>query len=179
MARLEASKESMRNSSVVDSDGANLVYTVTLEPKQWATYCKRNAEGWYNRNGTYTLGQIENEITRLQSLLQSYTKAHGLIETSPLTFPTNGAETPATTQDKANTEVATALEELYKAQAKVTGDRIKKVPSPTDIKKDVEDVHGKEKTLKDKKDTLDKVNEEWMKCTMQPLLPVSSQNSLA
>jgi len=35
MARIEDSKESMRNSSIVDADGANEVQAVSLTPKNW------------------------------------------------------------------------------------------------------------------------------------------------
>lgn len=73
MARIESSKESFRNSSIADADGANEVHTVTLTPKSWATMCKAKAEGWYHEYGYYTLAQIDSEIARLQQLEFSYT----------------------------------------------------------------------------------------------------------
>jgi hypothetical protein len=35
MARIEMSKESMRNSAIIDVDGANEVQEVQLTPKEW------------------------------------------------------------------------------------------------------------------------------------------------
>jgi hypothetical protein len=35
MARIEQSKESLRNSAIVDTDGANELAGVILEPKDW------------------------------------------------------------------------------------------------------------------------------------------------
>lgn len=72
MARVENSKESMRNSTIVDADGANEVLLVNLSPKNWATLCKQKQEGWFRRNGQYSLEQLEAEIQRLQRLLTSY-----------------------------------------------------------------------------------------------------------
>ncbi|KAK0612567.1 hypothetical protein B0T17DRAFT_564881 [Bombardia bombarda] len=68
MARIENSKESMRNSTIVDADGANEVYLVDLTPKNWATLCKQKQEGWFRRNGQYSLEQLDGEIQRLQRL---------------------------------------------------------------------------------------------------------------
>lgn len=79
----------MRNSVLVDADGANEVYEVSLVPKNWyasvlvtnemtfaksqrATYCKLMAEGWYDQYGQYTLSQIEAELDRLNQLLATY-----------------------------------------------------------------------------------------------------------
>jgi hypothetical protein len=36
MARIELSKESMRNSAIIDVDGANEVQQVQLTPKEWS-----------------------------------------------------------------------------------------------------------------------------------------------
>ncbi|KAK4183746.1 hypothetical protein QBC35DRAFT_418305 [Podospora australis] len=72
MARVENSKESMRNSTFVDADGANEVLLVNLTPKNWATLCKQKQEGWFKRNGQYSLEQLDAEIQRLTRLLASY-----------------------------------------------------------------------------------------------------------
>ena len=71
MGRIESIKESLRNSTIPDADGANEFYGVSLTCGRWATYCKRIAEGWYDRNGKYTIGQINAEIARLEGLLSS------------------------------------------------------------------------------------------------------------
>ncbi|KAH8650430.1 hypothetical protein BGZ61DRAFT_545785 [Ilyonectria robusta] len=67
MSRIESSKESLRNSTIPDANGAAEVYGVSLTPRRWATYCKRKAEGWYERNGSYTLAQLDREIARLEN----------------------------------------------------------------------------------------------------------------
>ncbi|KAK3711832.1 hypothetical protein LTR37_009350 [Vermiconidia calcicola] len=72
MARVEASKESLRNSTVVEVDGSNKVNLVSLTPKNWATLCKMKEDGWFARNGDYTLEQLNAEIDRLSRLLVSY-----------------------------------------------------------------------------------------------------------
>ncbi|KAK0741578.1 hypothetical protein B0T18DRAFT_307044, partial [Schizothecium vesticola] len=62
MARVESSKESFRNSTLVDVDGANEVLGVNLTPKNWATLCKQKQDGWFQRNGKYTVEQLDAEI---------------------------------------------------------------------------------------------------------------------
>lgn len=78
MARIEASKESIRNSTIVDADGSNEVHTVVLTPKNWATLCKGQAEGWYSEYGYYSLAQIDAEIARLTQLQMSYSAMKGV-----------------------------------------------------------------------------------------------------
>ncbi|KAF5618101.1 uncharacterized protein FTJAE_12407 [Fusarium tjaetaba] len=46
MARIENSKEAMRNSAIDDPSGDGEVYGVSLTPKTWATACKVRAEEW-------------------------------------------------------------------------------------------------------------------------------------
>ena len=72
MARVESSKESMRNSTIVDADGANEVWTVDLTPKNWATLCQQKQEGWFKRNGDFSIDQLDAEIQRLDRLSRSY-----------------------------------------------------------------------------------------------------------
>ncbi|KAF9773229.1 hypothetical protein IL306_009002 [Fusarium sp. DS 682] len=50
IARVEASKESMRNSAIDDISGDGEVYGVSQSPHQWATYCKRKVEEWSGRS---------------------------------------------------------------------------------------------------------------------------------
>ena len=70
-SRIESIKESLRNSTIPDADGANEFYGVSLTCGLWASYCKRIAEGWYDRNDNYTISQINAEIARLEGLLSS------------------------------------------------------------------------------------------------------------
>lgn len=57
---------------MVDEDGANEVFNVNLTPKNWATLCKQKSEGWFARNGEYSLDQLDAEIARLRRLQISY-----------------------------------------------------------------------------------------------------------
>ncbi|KAF5565904.1 hypothetical protein FNAPI_1453 [Fusarium napiforme] len=54
MARIENSKEAMRNSAIDDPSGDGEVYGVSLMPKAWATACKAKAEEWLGND----LGQL-------------------------------------------------------------------------------------------------------------------------
>ncbi|KAF4335461.1 hypothetical protein FBEOM_10698 [Fusarium beomiforme] len=48
MARIELSKESMRNSAIDEASGDGEVYGVSLSPRKWAAYCKQKANGDVN-----------------------------------------------------------------------------------------------------------------------------------
>jgi hypothetical protein len=65
MARIEESKESLRDSMIVDADGINEVAGMTLMPKQWALECQNKVKGWNDKNGTYSLEQVDAELSRL------------------------------------------------------------------------------------------------------------------
>jgi hypothetical protein len=124
MSRIEASKESLRNSTIADADGSTEVYGVSLTPNRWATYCKLKAKGWYDRNGSYTLAQLDSEIARLESLLASYTSAGTLINREgggPATYPVAGAEKPTIDPNSTQQTVQDKLSALYKAQASLSG----------------------------------------------------------
>ena len=121
MARVEASKESLRNSTISDADGANEVYGVVLTPGRWATYCKHKAEGWYERNGKYTLGQLDAEIARLTALLASYMMTETKVGKDPIEYPVKGATAPVLELDKKRSDVATKTDALYNAQAELAG----------------------------------------------------------
>ncbi|KAL1610520.1 hypothetical protein SLS60_002189 [Paraconiothyrium brasiliense] len=124
MSRIEASKESLRNSTIPDADGSSEVYGVSLTPNRWATYCKLKAKGWYDRNGSYTLAQLEREIARLESLLASYTSAGTLIihaKDKPATYPVAGAKKPTIDPNDTKQKVQDELAALYKTQAVLSG----------------------------------------------------------
>lgn len=123
MSRIESSKESLRNSTIPDADGSSEVYGVSLTPNRWATYCKRKAEGWYDRNGKFTLGQLDSEIARLESLLQSYDSAGDLIKDKDgkRQYPVKDAEEPKVTPDETKQGVKDKLSTLYGDQAALSG----------------------------------------------------------
>lgn len=118
MARIENSKESMRNSTMVDADGSNELHGVLLTPPDWATYCKNKADGWYERNEGYTLEQLEAEIARLKRLRISYETANGLTSLPSPEFPISAPQAPDST-GKDEAAVTTKYTDLYKAMAKV------------------------------------------------------------
>ncbi|KAF5603989.1 hypothetical protein FPCIR_1050 [Fusarium pseudocircinatum] len=135
MSQIEDSKESLRNSTLPDETGASDVYGVSLTPARWATYCKRKAEGWYDRNGTYTLGQLDSEIARLNVLAASYTAAQELIKNHqyPVDTSTTPPAIPAPTVPKvsdADDTVTSSLSALYTAEGSSGG--VQPPPAPTD-----------------------------------------------
>ena len=124
MSRIESSKESLRNSTIPDVEGSSEVYGVSLTPNRWATYCKRKAEGWYDRNGKYTLAQLDSEIARLESLLESYKSAGNLIkpdENGKRQYPVKDAEKPTVNPDETKKGVTEKLSALYVEQAALSG----------------------------------------------------------
>ena len=121
MQRIEASKESLRNSTIPDSDGASEVYSVSLTPNRWATYCKRKAEGWYARNGGYTLGQLDAEIARLTSLLDSYNMAETTVKDHAGTYPVANPTKPTTDPKTTTQTLTTKMTALYTAQGELAG----------------------------------------------------------
>ena len=121
MARIESSKESLRNSTIPDADGANEVYGVTLTPNRWATYCRRKAEGWYERNGTYTLAQLDAEIERLTNLQSSFQTTDDMISSDNNEYPASGATPPASDLEALRADHETKLRALYSAQGRLSG----------------------------------------------------------
>ncbi|KAG4291462.1 hypothetical protein FPRO06_03347 [Fusarium proliferatum] len=134
MSQIEDSKESLRNSTLPDETGASDVYGVSLTPARWATYCKRKAEGWYDRNGAYTLGELDSEIARLNTLASSYTAAQELIKDHK--YPADTSTTPAAIKSPtvakvsdADTALAASLSTLYTAEGNSGG--VQPPPAPT------------------------------------------------
>ncbi|KAF2019517.1 hypothetical protein BU24DRAFT_386453 [Aaosphaeria arxii CBS 175.79] len=161
MARVEASKESLRNSTIPDADGANEVYGVALTPGRWATYCKRKAEGWYQRNGNYTLGQLDAEIARLSSLLDSYNTTNTKITKSPSEYPVKGATASTTLElEKKKANVTTATNNLYDAQAELADKAKAEAAAKLLIDPAVAKVKAAQKALQDSKIALSQANQE-------------------
>ena len=119
MARVESSKESLRNSTMVDADGSNEVQGVNLTPKGWATLCKQKQDGWFKRNGTYSLEQVEAEIERLQRLQLSYAALRTVSMATPPTYPIAEPDKakPAKTEDQSDTDLKTKFTNIYNAEA--------------------------------------------------------------
>ncbi|KAF5625200.1 hypothetical protein F25303_11408 [Fusarium sp. NRRL 25303] len=144
MSRIEDSKESLRNSTIPDATGSSEVYGVSLTPSKWATYCKRKAEGWYARNGTYTLAQLDSEIARLESLLRSYELAKSLVDVgkdAKLQYPVTGATQPSQSLQDTKKQVEAAMSKLYEKQAALAGATYNLQQSkPADQDKDKEEV---------------------------------------
>ena len=177
MGRIEASKESLRNATIPDADGAGEVYGVSLTPSRWATYCKLKAEGWYKRNGRYTLAQLDSEIARLQNLLESYELVSTMIvakdEKGKLvksnTYPIKGATAPTSNRDELKKDVTAKLKLLYEAQAALSGAVYNLEQDATDAgsthQATVDTAKGKvtaaQKDLKDAEDKFQSAQKEW------------------
>ncbi|QGI62770.1 hypothetical protein CEK26_006729 [Fusarium fujikuroi] len=124
MSRIEDSKESLRNSTIPNATGSSEVYGVNLTPSKWAAYGKRKAEGWYARNGTYTLAQLDSEIARLESLLRSYELASSLVDKDKdgkPQYPVAGALRPSQSLEDSKAKVEAAMTSLYEKQAASAG----------------------------------------------------------
>ncbi|KAL9111844.1 MAG: hypothetical protein Q9227_003694 [Pyrenula ochraceoflavens] len=175
MTRIESSKESLRNATIPDADGANEVYGVSLTPNRWATYCKRKAEGWYDRNGNYTLGQLDAEIARLESLLNSFTEADKMVKDPNQEYPVHDAKEPPVKPTDTQREMEGKLDSLYKAQgnlagAKYNNDQVqsdknapadKKTESATALKTAADDVLSKQKELQDAQHAHERAQQDW------------------
>ncbi|KAH8678320.1 hypothetical protein BX600DRAFT_532153 [Xylariales sp. PMI_506] len=169
MQRIESSKESLRNSMIVDGNGANEVAGVTLTPRQWATYCKHKAENWYKRNGNYTVSQLDAEIERLQNLKLSYEVVKSLSTAQPTPqYPATGVTQPDKSLKDGEGEVKTALEAVYKARAAVTGILTK--PDHAGLEAAQKSVADSETKLSEAQDTYKKLQESWGKYNMATLL---------
>lgn len=127
MARVEQSKESMRNSTIVDSDGANELQGVILDPKNWAILCQQKQEDWFKKNGAFSIDQINAEIDRLQRLQTSYEVLESVTSgaaTAP-SFPIASPEAPATTPADAESALKAKYLALYNAEAAVSKENVK------------------------------------------------------
>jgi hypothetical protein len=117
MARIEDSKESARNSTIVDQDGANEIQTVQLTPKNWAQLCQDKLAQWKSSNGNFSLEQLEAEIDRLNQLSLSLDALAGALNGK--TFPVDSTVTDPGAMTTASATLSTAYTALYKAQGKL------------------------------------------------------------
>lgn len=111
MARIEQSKESLRDSMIVDADGVNEVAGVNLMPKQWALECQKKVTEWTKINGHYSLDQVNAELSRLERLEISYQALQAKVDKGE--FPTTEKPSEPKPDDGA---LLKAFEELYTAQ---------------------------------------------------------------
>ena len=170
MGRIESSKESLRNSTIPDADGANEVYGVSLTPARWATYCKRKAEGWYDRNGKYTMGQIDAEIARLEGLLNSYDKLQTAVGgEKERKYPVQKAQEPSKKLNETEADVNHAITALYDAQGLLSGAKWNvahgKPGDKANLEKELagpqKGVTDAQRTLQEKQQVHDKNTEDW------------------
>ena len=170
MGRIESSKESLRNSTIPDADGANELYGVSLTPGRWATYCKLKAEGWYARNGRYTIGQIDAEIARLEGLLASYKKMEEAVKGGKdRKYPVQKAQEPSKKVDETQRDVDSALTALYDAQGLLSGATWnlahakpeEKEKFQNELKEARKSVAEAQKTLQEKQQAHDRNREDW------------------
>jgi hypothetical protein len=117
MARIEQSKESMRNSSIVDSDGANELWGVELTPKNWATICKNAVDGWWKKNGMYSIEQLTAEINRLMQVRASYAAMKEAFNPDDSAYPYVEPLKAGQTDTTANTSYQSCLKDYLVAQA--------------------------------------------------------------
>lgn len=81
-----------------------------------ASKCKAKADGWYARNGSYTVEQIDAEILRLERLKISYNALASKAEADPQTFPIQGPVEP-TGEGVQDADLTTKFQALYAAHA--------------------------------------------------------------
>lgn len=130
----------MRNSSIVDEDGANEVFSVNLTPKNWAKLCKDKSEGWFARNGEYSLDQLDAEIARLGRLKISY-KAMAVTmgvgedqdgaNTGGSKYPVAESDEKKPDLDASNRALQQAFQGVYEAEGELAGDNKKLRASKT------------------------------------------------
>ncbi|KAI9866194.1 MAG: hypothetical protein M1813_001755 [Trichoglossum hirsutum] len=121
MARIESSKQSMRNSTIVDADGANELNEVNLNPKNWAFLCKAKVEGSFQGRPPYTLDQVNSEIFRLQEFEASLKALLAEAQKSPPAYPKSNPG-PKPDVDTAQKELNDAYTALYDAQGKLNSE---------------------------------------------------------
>ncbi|KAL5346190.1 hypothetical protein ACLOAV_008456, partial [Pseudogymnoascus australis] len=121
MARIESSKESWRNSTIVDEDGANELQSVQLTPKDWAHLCQVKADDWKDMNGGYSYDQLVAEIGRLKELGISMEAMQEAIASSGVSNQTPSGEPRPKAEDSVAGPLKSAYAALYAAQGKLTG----------------------------------------------------------
>ena len=170
IGRIKSSKQSLRNSTMVDADGANEVYGASLTLSRWATYCKRKAEGWYERNGKYTLGQINAEIARLEGLLDSYNKVEAAVKGGEnRKYPAQKAVQPTKPIAETQKDLDKAMTDLYEAQGLLAGAKwnlehakpYEKEKAKGERQKARDDVSAKQKALQEKQHAHESNREDW------------------
>jgi hypothetical protein len=74
--------------------------------------CKQKADGWFSRNGQWTIEQIDAEIARLTRLLFSYQAMEALATADPPTYPAIAPTAPGST-GRDDTALKTAYTTVY------------------------------------------------------------------
>lgn len=119
---------------MVDENGANEVFNVNLTPKNWAGLCKKKSEGWFARNGEYSLDQLDAEIARLERLRISYDAMAATMGIGPdkERANTGGSKYPVAVSDEkkpdldaSNEALKKAFQDVYEAEGELAGDNKK------------------------------------------------------
>lgn len=88
------------------------------------------AQGWYNKNGSFSVDQIDAEIARLQRLLLSFdVMSKATVEAATPTYPMSGAQDVVAT-DRNEDALRTAIANVYKDRAALNTDTATKRANP-------------------------------------------------
>lgn len=99
-----------------------------------ANQCKLRADGWFARNGSYTLEQLDAEIARLQRLLISYNALKDLAEATPPKYPIDQPEAPDSA-GRSKDDFKTTYVDIYGKMAAVNKykEQIRNAKTPADV----------------------------------------------
>ena len=162
MARIERSKQSMRDNQIVDADGADELQLVTLNPKNWAGLCRDKAENWYHNHENFSIDQVFAEIdrlTKLQLTLEALQQAV-VDKKYPALNPAQSTPLKPTTElSAANDQLRTAYSTLYATQGALNAMK----PDDPGRPAAVTAVNTAQTALGTSLDTQEKVADQWVK----------------
>lgn len=168
MARIERSKQSMRDNQIVDADGADELQLVILNPRNWAALCRDKVENFYASRENFSIDQViaeKDRLTRLQATLEALQQAineNRYPQRATPSDPPAPPVQPAKTLSVSNQELKDAYTALYTAQGKLNS--AKSDDANLDALK--QDVTNMQTALNQALDDHAKVADEWVKYTL-------------
>jgi hypothetical protein len=118
--------------------------------------CKRKADGYYTKNGAFSLDQVNAEISRLQKLKISLQVMQTEMQQVPPKYPKANPTEPTPTLADSNTALGAAYQALYDAQGVLNA-----ANPPTDAQKT--EVQNKQRDLATALETWENTAQNWVK----------------
>ncbi|KAI5118419.1 hypothetical protein M0805_005503 [Coniferiporia weirii] len=156
IARVEQSKEAMRNAVVMDTDGALAYPTVKLSPSNWARIAQKKAKAGAAEDGTKTVAQYTWEISRLQKR----NRMLEVLKDNPPQLTEGGGPVTVPDLKEGNDAVKAAMKDFMDKRTKVDNLNRNKAAQPEETEAATQEMEDSRTKLSEALAEYDKANVE-------------------